>query len=83
MTPMKTNPSKALFGAAALFAVALSAAAAEQPGGGQRLSPSEAKTLIRSASTSEDHLKLAEYFKQEAAEEGSGSKASRRDGGDV
>lgn len=66
---MKTNPSKVLFTATALFAVALSATAQEQPGGGHRLSPSEVKTLIKSASTPEDHLKLAEYFKQEAEEE--------------
>ena len=66
--------NKALFVATALFAVALSAAAPEQPGGGQRLSPSEVKTLIKNASTPEDHLKLAEYFKQEAAEEEAAAK---------
>lgn len=64
---MKMELSQALLIATALFAVALSAAAPEQPGSDQRLSPSEVKTLIKNASTPEDHLKLAEYFKQEAA----------------
>ena len=66
---MKTTPRRALFVATALFAVALFATAQQQLGGGQRLSPSEVKTLIKSASTPEDHLKLAEYFRQEAAAE--------------
>jgi hypothetical protein len=45
-------------------------AAAQTPAADNHtLSPSEVKTLIRGASTPEDHLKLAAYFKQEALDE--------------
>jgi hypothetical protein len=36
---------------------------------GQTLSPSEFKSLLKSASTPEDHWQLAEHFRQEAAQE--------------
>ena len=42
-----------------------------------KLSPSEVKTLIKKASTPEDHLKLAEYFRQVADEEGCGGEAAQ------
>jgi hypothetical protein len=74
MKPMKTNLSKALFVATALFAVALSAAAQRPADDDHRLSPSEVKTLIRGASTPEDHVKLAVYFKQEALDEAASAK---------
>jgi hypothetical protein len=74
MKPMKTNLSKALFVATALFAVALSAAAQTPAADNHTLSPSEVKTLIRGASTPEDHLKLAAYFKQEALDEAASAK---------
>jgi hypothetical protein len=34
-----------------------------------RLTPNEAKALIRSASTPDEHLRLAEYFRTDALEE--------------
>ncbi len=72
---MKANPSRLLVIATALFTMALAAAAQEQPlGDGHKLSPSEVKTLIKGASRPEDHLKLAEYFRQEAAEEAAAAK---------
>jgi hypothetical protein len=39
-----------------------------------KLSPSEVKTLIKNASMPEDHLRLAEYFRQEADEEATAAK---------
>lgn len=38
-------------------------------GTGHKLSPSEAKSLLKSASTPEDHWQLAEHFREEAAQE--------------
>jgi hypothetical protein len=43
-----------------------------------RLTPTEAKALLKSASTPEDHLKLAEYFRQEARDEAAAARASDR-----
>ncbi len=66
---MRTNRRMALLVATALFGAAFYAVGQEQSGDAHKLSPSEVKSLIKSASSPEDHLKLAEYFKQEAAEE--------------
>jgi hypothetical protein len=54
-----------LFGMAPQMTAAAQTPAADN----HTLSPSEVKTLIRGASTPEDHLKLATYFKQEALDE--------------
>ena len=55
--------------AVALLSLAFSAAAQTPVASDHRLSPSEVKTLVKGASTPEDHMKLAEYFRQEAFEE--------------
>jgi len=44
----------------------------------RRLTPEEAKTLIKTASTPEDHLKLAEFYRQEARDEISAARQSDR-----
>jgi hypothetical protein len=59
-----------LFGMAPQMTAAAQTPAADN----HRLSPSEVKTLIRGASTPEDHLKLAAYFKQEALDEAASAK---------
>lgn len=65
---MKT--SRVCFTIVVLASAAFGLAAQDQPlRDAHKLSPSEVKTLIRGASTPEDHLKLAEYFRQEASEE--------------
>lgn len=38
-------------------------------GSGHKLSPSEVKALLKSASVPEDHWQLAEHFREEAAQE--------------
>jgi len=41
----------------------------EACGAGHKLSPSEVKSLLKSASMPEDHWQLAEHFREEAAQE--------------
>jgi hypothetical protein len=43
--------------------------ACAENGAGHKLSPSEVKALLKSASTPEDHWLLAEHFREEAAQE--------------
>jgi len=66
---MKRFPVELTVCTVALVGLAFSGAAQPQVAGDHKLSPSEVKTLIKGASSPEDHLKLAEYFRQEALEE--------------
>lgn len=43
--------------------------ACAENGAGHKLSPSEVKSLLKGASTPEDHWQLAEHFREEAAQE--------------
>jgi hypothetical protein len=71
---MKRIPIRIVPYAAALLSITFSLAAQTRASDDHKLSPSEVKTLIRSASTPEDHLKLAAYFKQEALDEAASAK---------
>lgn len=72
---MRTNRTHALLQILALCLATAGANGQEQQlDKTHKLSPSEVKTLIKGASTPEDHLKLAEYFRQEAAEEAAAAK---------
>jgi hypothetical protein len=44
----------------------------------RRITPDEAKTLLKAASTPEDHLKLAEFYRQEARELAATDRAADR-----
>ncbi len=66
---MKRFPVELALYTIALVGLALPAAAQTQLASDHKLSPSEVKTLIKAASTPEDHLQLAEYFRREALEE--------------
>ncbi len=70
---MKRSPVELTLYTVALVGLAFSGAAETQVASvvasDHKLSPSEVKTLIKGASSPEDHLKLAEYFRQEALEE--------------
>jgi hypothetical protein len=71
---MKRIPIRIVPYAAALLSITFALAAQTSASGDHKLSPSEVTTLIRSASTPEDHLKLAAYFKQEALDEAASAK---------
>lgn len=43
-----------------------------------KLTPDEAKVLLKTASTPEDHLKLAEFYRQEARDEAAAARAADR-----
>jgi hypothetical protein len=75
---MKLNTALLLLFTAVFGSMLCVSAVAQTGTSDHRITPDEAKTLLKTASTPEDHLKLAEFYRQEARDEAAAARAADR-----